>query len=481
MAESISLTGQVPTGQPFASYASFPLYHILSSSISAVLSVENQTAIFLTFPIIISTVLVIVYYLVSGTTGDPAAAGMSMLVLSLLPAFVYYGGYAITRMMAFVGFMFMTYSAIRCNTTNERSYLILFLLFVVYTILVHQVSILQLSVIIFLFYISGALLSEKQYFDRLLAGFILLITATYWLWAAPGFTSTVISIGIAALVDLTGSTGGSAAPAVDSVSSLETPLFELIRNRTYISLSATLLFLGTLYMIEQYKSYRIRVLGVVTLFLIPLFIPSPVMLLAPDQLNIRRYSLYIAPFIAIAIGYGLVYIRSLNSRYTISQVSIYIVFGIFCLLTLLMVTSPTVTYDTSFNNNDRHYFVESEVSGIDHTTSYLPVNSKIQLDSDTGRYFSKYHNRLRQGANQQTDLKDLDTVEAQYTKNILVDSNYFLFRRQKFSDGQLRLGTREGEYISQSAYSNELRTKEFQSNQIFSSGSTEIWHSERAA
>jgi hypothetical protein len=471
LVEYISDTGQIATGPPFQTYANFPLYHIFASSISSVLSVDIKTAIFLAFPIVLTTVLIIVYYLVSETGGYSRSAGIVMLVLSILPSFVHYGQYAVTRMMAFVGFMFLIYSAIKYTNSNNNTYLILFVSFVIYTILVHQVSIIQLSVIMLLLYSSAKFIGEKNYLDGFLLSIIATITIGYWLWNAPSLTSTVINVGIAGILDITTSTAVEPTTEV----SISLPLFEVIRDRTYVLFSSMLLFLGTIYMIEQKVSSHLRVFGIVSLCLSPLFIPSPILLFAPDQLNIDRLSLFISPFIAMAVGIALIYIWRTSANLWSHFTSFLVILVVFCILSFTMVTAPLVTTDVSFNNEKRDYFLSSEIEGIEHIVTFVPENSKVGLDSDTGRYFRKYYNKPFESPDHEMKRKELDTSETNGVEEILKYERYFVFRKDTFYNSNLWLSTYPKTIAYPSIHDNTIKTKSFQSNVIFSSGSTEIW------
>ncbi len=77
---------------------------------------------------------------------------LACLVFSTTPVVIEYSTYVVTRVMAFIGFIFFLYLAHRqIQTSNWRSFSVLTIVFSLYLILVHQVSIIQILFLLFVF------------------------------------------------------------------------------------------------------------------------------------------------------------------------------------------------------------------------------------------------------------------------------------------------------------------------------------------
>jgi hypothetical protein len=146
------LSGHIIPADLDYSYAWFPLYHIFIAEGMNLLGIDVKTAFILLTSLSFIVMIWVVYLLFFQITKNTQTSLLICLFFATTPVVITYSTYVVTRVMAVFGFIFFLYLAHkRIHTSKWRSFTVLIILFSLYLILVHQVSIIQITFLLILF------------------------------------------------------------------------------------------------------------------------------------------------------------------------------------------------------------------------------------------------------------------------------------------------------------------------------------------
>ncbi|QSX00040.1 hypothetical protein [Haloterrigena alkaliphila] len=372
----------------FGEYEAFPLWHVLIAS-EAMLFDGGADTLFLAFLTsgIAFMVLIATVYLLArrfGFTKDVSL--LAALLMCLQPFVIFSGMYAIPRSIASVLFVVSLLALVR---TGWR-YAVLFLGFAVAIAVYHTVTIPFIIATLSVYYVIERYLpsmtNDQEYVVRPAHLFALAgIQLGYWLIAAPNILARVVTVLQESLIAGIGGGGQTETEAASEFISM--PFHELAN---YVPFSFLLLFI--LYGVIRGPavsriSFRGKVVLLTSLALSAVSFPGP-LLLVGEQLNILRFSLYTAPFIAIGAAVGVVAALRTEFRYGTSDLKVGLV-------VVLLLTSGFVAVSNDFVASDNplverefytHYFTEAEVESFDAVGE--AAGDDVMSDYVTCRYYS---------------------------------------------------------------------------------------------
>jgi len=147
----------------FGGYSNFPLYHIFVAECSHVLGLDIRT-ILISFTWPISVIgIIFIYYIFLRTVQNEQIALLTSLIYSMSAVGITHSNYMIPRGLAFMGFLMLLYFLTSSNRfKNPYAKCILVTLIVVFTILVHQVSILLIIALLCLLIVCEWLVGQKK-------------------------------------------------------------------------------------------------------------------------------------------------------------------------------------------------------------------------------------------------------------------------------------------------------------------------------
>ena len=133
-------------------YAWFPLYHIFIAAGTNLLGIDVKFAFIILTSLSFIVIIWVIFLLFNQIIKNNQTSLLICLFFSTTPIVITYSTYVVTRVMAFFGFIFFLFLAHKqIQTSKWRSFSVLTILFSLYLILVHQVSILRdISFIIFI-------------------------------------------------------------------------------------------------------------------------------------------------------------------------------------------------------------------------------------------------------------------------------------------------------------------------------------------
>ncbi len=451
-----------------ASYANFPLFHILMSQASYMLGLDMKTSYFLINALIFTLSCLLVYLLFININKDVKLSLLTTILYSTQSVVVYYGMYAITRVMAFVGFLMILYIISKKRTNAVFAFIgILFTLFV---ILVHQVSSPQILVIISLLYISEKFivyctnLKEKYWNSTYIILFTVLFLG-YWFYLAYSFTSMVIMTRFDSVTS-------DPLQIKGSVVSGNEWIFLYNNIDTIILTFFILIGIGVAFW-RYNKSYS-TVFAFSSLLFLPLYLPNPLQALWQTMTLFRfdRFMLLVSPFMAFSMAMGVFFLYNFLRIKHIK--SLHISLLILTLIMIFIIPSLILNNPEVSSNEDRRYFTYEELSGFKHVLKYVPNDSSLYSDYFTKRYFC--HSKFNESNELGLPYYISQTIPSMDTVNI--QSGYFVLRNKAFLEKGLNLGGIYSDFYLKNydlSEWNKLYSKLNTKNKIYYSSSISIF------
>ncbi|MDW7731261.1 MAG: hypothetical protein SCH66_02400 [Methanolobus sp.] len=417
-------------------YANFPLFHILIAEASHLLASNIQISYFLiTAPAFAASVFFI-YLIMYNLSNDKRVSLLSSLIFSLFGITIYSGIYVVTRTMAFIGFVILLYLTYNAHKKNLPVFKILCLLFGLFIILVHQVSTPQIIVIFFLILLAEIALSkltqhQSKYMSQTYLLLLLVSFIGYWFYVSYTFTESLATM----YFDSTNYQSLSMKSTIQ-----EGNQWSFILNNADYSVVTFLALVGiggTLYINK--KSY-LQVFALVSLLILPLYIPTPLQLFWNTMTFFRfdRFILLVSPFMAFMMALGVTYLMRLLQCKKVNKKYFYAISLL--LLSMLVVfsiisTSPEPNYGV---DSERRYFDSAELASFNHVLNYVPYGSQLYSDYFTRRYipFRKFS---------QSETLGLPFYNGSFrtpldVNNIDRTDGYIIWRNKAFFESGLRAG-----------------------------------------
>ncbi|QLG27399.1 hypothetical protein HUG10_07490 [Halorarum halophilum] len=436
-------------------YNSFPLFHILIALSSEIFDVPVKYSWALIAPLMIVSTIPIVYKLSTLIFGRADMALCSALIFATLPDVVFYGQYMITRVAAAIGFFFALYLILKHN--YDVRFAMLSIVFLIYLLFVHQVTLPQSIIILLLLYFafSNRAYTNNQIFNMILLSTVLCIG--YWVFVATSFTEVIIASRIEGLLE---------PRAVTTPSGSEQ---KFNSSNFYLNTYVTTFFLlvGIRKLLVSYDRELPYGLGVFLLITTPLYIPNPISSLWITQylFRIDRFYLLLSPFLAITIGYSLFYLLKSDKVYR------YLAVGSVCIFIITSVWAGTVAPVASDANQltwtgPPKHLEESEIQGIEFVHKSVPNKVELNADRSSQRYINEYL---------QLDREHNSIKSIRVTGNSSENEGTIL-RAHRYENGGITVGPSEYRYRIDINNTPELLAKlEKSRSRVYDSGSVRLY------
>jgi len=432
------LSGHILPGDIDISYAWFPLYHIFIAQGANLLGIDLKLTFIILTSLSFIIVLWVIYLLFYQITKNTQISLLTCLFFSITPVVIIYSTYVVTRVMAFIGFFFILFLAHKqTQTTKWRSCSVLILLFSLYLIFVHQVSILEILFLLFLFILLEVIINDYFAVKTKIIVFIIITFSTYWISTSVDFARDILSRGT--LVNI--NSGVSTLKA--QVAGYE---YIFLENNISTAISIFFVILGAGYLFWAYRSKYASVIGLFILIMSLVYFPSPITAssFAMVTLGIDRLSLLISPFFAFAtaIGFLLLLYPFYQNKSTQKIVFVFVllVFSYLCFSALTGATASD-SLDLS-ENQSRVYFTDSEMNSFNFISQFAKYNSTITGDTFSSRMFENEFFS-------ETMALDLPSFHASYniqsTTPFKFNKGVFILRNQELERYNLNFKTRTNE------------------------------------
>ena len=416
--DSIAQVGHI--NEDYASYANFPLFHILIVISYLVCNLPLSTTLFLAMGLIWPIGIVTAYLMFRKLIDSRSLALIACLLFGLNAAVIQFGMYPVTRSLAFIFYLFIILLMLPPNNRQMRTFFIQ-IIFLISLILTHHfTALLAAFVFILILAIDNYILRSPK--DRRISGtFVMLYVATffsYLVYIAYAFTKSSISNQLSVFQSEEISGVG------EIVSSSEYALTFIINN-SYAALALFLSLLGVGYLVmknnEQIQRRHFIIL--LTLISLMLYIPGAQYLLSiSDSLLFYRIQLLVAPFIALGMAIGIKHLLSNSGRKNQNmrprRSLVAITATIVIILTFSSMLSNNNSVDSSDLNQgqaDSRYFSAAEVSSMLFISKNADITSPLYSDYYVIR--DRYH------------LQDFNSLNVLTGGNITyIEEGYIIFR-----------------------------------------------------
>ncbi len=440
LAKITLLSGHIVPSDLDYSYAWFPLYHIFIAQGTNLLGIDLKTVFILLTSLSFILLVWVVYLLFNHLLKNPQASLLICLFFSTTPVVISYSTYVVTRTMAFIGFIIFLFLAHKqIQTSKWRSFSVLTILFSIYLIMVHQVSIIQIIFLLGIFVLFEILVSDFFAVKTKIIAFILVTFSTYWLFTSFFFTSVIVqtadSVSIPELSEMRSQIQAGSE-------------YIFLQNNIHIAVIIFLTILGVGYLCWAYKSKYPSVIGLFVLATSLLYFPSPITASRFAMINFRtdRFTLLVSPFFACAIAIGFLSLLYLlyDNKYTRKIAVIFgvVVFSYLC-FSALTVDNASDSKDLPLQQG-RVYFTRSEMNAFDFIPRFIEYNSSILSDKYSSRmfekiYFSKTKELSLPSYYPSSSFRSTHPV-------IVFETGYFLLRNQELEEKGLGFYSSDAEY-----------------------------------
>jgi len=421
------------------SYAWFPLFHIFIAEGTNLLGIDVKTAFILLTSLSFIVLIWALYMLFFQITRNVQTSLLICLFFSTTPVVITYSTYVVTRVMAFFGFIFFLFLAHKqIHTSKWRSFSVLTILFSLYLILIHQVSIIQIIFLLMIFVGLEILINDYFAIKTKIIAFIIITSTTYWLFTSFFLTSVILQ-----RVD------SATIPKLSETMSQIIPGNEIIFLENNFTTAIIIFFVisGAGYLCWAYKSKYPAILGLFALITSPLYFPSPLTASAMAMITFRidRFSLLISPFIACALAIGLLILLSTLYRNTYAK-KIAIVLGvvIFSYLCFFALTVENASDSLDISPHEsRPYFTEPELHAFGFIPEFATSNTTITSDKFATRMFEK---RWFSGTKALGLSSFFTTFKLQSTDIFTYEDGYFILRDEELKRSRLGFESKSLDY-----------------------------------
>lgn len=361
-------------------YSYFPLYHIFMAQSSYLLGTDIQTSMFLVSCPIFVVAILFLYLIVYNLVEDSQFSLLCCLLFATNSNTMYSGTYVVTRTFAFVGFLALLYLLyIKADFQKKVIFKMLSLLMCLFIILVHQVSITQIVILIIILSLCELLINKKKYINSNFIFFLISLFLSYWIYTAYLFTRSILSNRVRPEYF-------EKIVLLSNIGSVDEWIYLL--TNIHVSVFVFFAIIGIRSMLLSKKSEYFQVLGLFSLSMLILYIPSPLQTLWQfiNLFSFDRFSLFLSPFMAISMGFGIfMYYKHFNPK-------LNRIYSIVPLFLFLLLTATSLLYSISdshdlFINSGDAYFNEREVQGLNYVSNHVKFGSEIYSDYAVNRYF----------------------------------------------------------------------------------------------
>ena len=470
LSEVTYLSGHIIPRDLAINYADFPLYHILVAESSYLLGVDLKASLFIILGLVYAVHIIFIYYLFQLIIDSKQLSLLIILLYSVSYTVVYYGAYTVTRTMAYLGFVIMLYLIYKRN--NEMIYKILAILFSIFIILVHQVSIVQIVIIIFILLSCERFVDDKKYVNSRFLILLSVLFLVYWFFKADLFTQTLIL--------------GHTRPD-DFAQAIIKPTVEagnkwyFLANHIDSSVFTFFAIIGIGYTLWKQRPIYSSVFALFTAVTLVLYIPNPLQTLWQTMTLFRfdRFMLLVSPFMAFIMGIGIIafynYLIKGNASVRRGNIIIISIFAIFVFFSVISNSSDSKELSFGAKDSSRLYFTESELNGFNYVFDSVQFGSILYSDYYTENFFV------------QKKFSESEKLNIPYYNSFILSvddishtKGYEIIRESTFTSNGLYFGSESYNYLFSPTDKNKKQLSDSidKNDKIYSNHDVDIYYSE---
>lgn len=420
------LSGHIIPGDLSIDYTYFPLQHILIAESSILSSLSIKTSFFIIAAPIYAVVVIFIYYIFDRFTDNHQKSLLVCLLYSMFSIVIFYGTYVVTRTVAFVGFTILLYLLYRGKYEKDNSVIFktLSYLILIFIILVHQVSIVQMGILFGILFICELIVGNRKYFSTTFFVLFNVSFIFYWFNIAYSFTSDVIYSHLRPK-DYETFVIRSAIQSGNE--------WSFLLNNIDLSIFLFFALIGIGYILRHEKSKYTPVFALFSFATLILYVPSPLQMLFQTVKILRfdRFMLLVSPFMAFIMATGIIaFYGYLSNKNKLNKIcSIILILLLFTGFVASSLRNNLADSDDFNIDSSHNYFSEKELSGLNHVSEYISFGSKLYTDYHVGRSQSNFFS-LSDGLNLPY-YENHDLIDFEKSSNY---DGYILIRNEEFNE-----------------------------------------------
>ena len=402
-------------------YQYVPLYHIFFASGIEVLGLGLRDGFFILAGLAYVPVVLFSYLVFKAVTRNERLSLIACLLFAVNATFIYYGGYMVTRALAFVFFVMILYLLFR--QPRSVSTLAILGLFTVALVLTHQTTLVYVTGILALLVGFWRLLGRPQANPRSQVKFasiyltvFVVVFMSYWFIAAPVFVRGIVSR-IPAIAPTQPVAPTPPPDVVDPPPDVVDPppdvvdpppevedevvphLPALMRQRIPDMIFLFLAWPGIAYLLRRATDKRyvsLAAIGVTGLVCLVFYVENPLHLfpLFTRVFLVGRIRLLLTVLMSLAMAFGVVVLtRSLREHKAelVKKAALPLIMGVIVAFSFFSITSGTKGMDVpEFRNpyfGERRYFTVAELSAFSFVEGQVPTQIRVYSCYLARRYF----------------------------------------------------------------------------------------------
>lgn len=468
------LSGHVIPIDLSLNYADFPLYHILIAESSYLSGMDIKTSLFIILGLIYAIHIIFIYYLFDLTIHNKQISLLTCLLYSMSYNIVYYGAYMVTRTMAYLGFIIILYLIYKTDSKGNTNiiYKISAIFFSIFTILVHQVSIVQIVGIMFILLLCERFVNSKKYVSYTFFTLLNVMFLAYWFFKADLFVKNLI-LGHTRSVDFERII---IKPTVEAGNE-----WYFLANHIDSSMFVFFALIGIGYILWKQKPRYASVFSLFVLATLILYIPNPLQTLWQTMTLFRfdRFMLLVSPFMAFITAIGINtfynYLIKTSTSFKKYNIIIILIFAIFVITSIISVSSDSNEIKFASKDSPKLYFDSNELEGFNYVFGFVPFGSVLYSDSYTQKFFVQKNF----SESQKLDIPYYYSTEISNIDNISQYKGYVIIRETEFFNNGLYLGPESNNYLFSSTDENrqQLSNNLNKTDKIYSNYAVDIYYS----
>lgn len=473
----IFITGHVLPIDYNPLYSNFPLYHILVAISSHLLNLDIKTSLFLITGLIFVGTILFVYLFFSFTIKNKRISLLSCLIYANFSIVVFYGSYMITRVLAFVGFLIMLYLIFKISQEKQsrRYYIILVIPIFIFLVTVHPVSLPQFLIILAVMLVCIYLFCQNRIDDFSILILLIIIFIAYWMFVSFDLANALADERLRTVSIEAFFNAKDPSLALLAKTARITDILNYIVDNIQAGIFFFFGLLGIGYTLYRKKPLFAVIFAVFSICMIPFFIPTPLQsnYLVNLVLGFYRFSLYIAPFMALIMAFGIFFVLQIKLKTNEMKILLtLVVIGLFFIFSILSLTTVDVAGDSKdlWPNYPTTYFTINDLSSFSFWDSYIPNGEPIISDSLVS---ASLQAKLFPGL-KDIQLKFYQSITIPSIENIDQNDGYIFYRKGEFySRGTLNFQDTYAQYSQQNAQIIEYKLNK--QEEIYSSGTNELF------
>lgn len=461
-------------------YSNFPLYHIIVVTTAIFTNLDIKTSLFLITGLIFIGTILFVYLFFFFTIKNKNISLLSCLIYANFSIIVFYGDYMVTRAFAYVGFLVMLYLIFRIaqDKPSQRKYIVLIIPIFLFLVTVHSVCLPQFLIILSIMLVSVYLFCQNRINDFSILVLLVISFLAYWMFVSFDMASALANDQLRTLTLDTFFNAKDPSIALMSTTTTGiniTDILTYIKYNTYLGIFFLFALFGLGYVFYQKKPLYAVVFAFFSICLLPFFVPTPIdnNYLIDSLLGFYRFSLYIAPFMALFMAFGIFAVLKIHLKrrgmallLTLAVIGLIIMFSVLSLNTVLVSGDSTDLWPTYPST----YFTTNDLSSFSFWDIYIPNGETIISDFFVNAYLiPKSFPGLKD-----IGLKYYNSLVIPSIQDVDKNSGYIFYRKWEFYNKKvLNFQNQYAPYNQQNAQIIEFKLN--QQQEIYSSGDNELF------